>query len=135
MVVLVMRLRTVPLVLVLLISVATVPGRSESARQAPTRVIHVTAERFDFFPSEITLEEGERVEIRITSEDTNHGFRIQGGGVNLVVPKRGKGEAVTVFSADKAGTYTFECSRMCGAGHHFMRGEIVVRAKRTGAGQ
>ncbi len=102
---------------------------SSHAQTAPRRVVHVTAERFEFFPSEIKVDAGEEIEIRITSEDTAHGFRIVGAGTNLVVPKRGRGEAVAVFSATRPGRYTFECNRMCGAGHHFMRGEIIVRGQ------
>ena len=97
--------------------------------QASTpRVIEVTAERFEFWPPEIALQEGEQVEFRIRSEDTAHGFRILGTATNLQVPKRGKGYASILFTAEREGRYTFECSRMCGAGHHFMRGLLIVRA-------
>ena len=84
------------------------------------RVIRVTAERFSFTPSRIEIDPGEDVEIRIKSDDTAHGFRIVG---TETVP----------IKFDKPGRYVFECSRMCGAGHNFMRGELVVR-ERTGAG-
>jgi heme/copper-type cytochrome/quinol oxidase subunit 2 len=30
------------------------------------------------------------------------------------------------FTPEKAGRYTFECSKLCGAGHSFMRGVIIV---------
>ena len=111
-------------VLLVLFTVMTGPAPG----QAPVRrVIEVTAERFEFWPTEITIDRGEEVEIRIKSDDTSHGFRIVGAATNVVVPKRGKGEAVTLFKADQAGRFTFECSRMCGAGHNFMRGVIVVR--------
>lgn len=110
-------------VLAAFICAATVPGSAQPSR----RVIEITAERFEFYPSEIRVAMGEEVELRITSEDTIHGFRIVGGTINLEVPKRGKGRASAVFRADAPGRHTFECSRMCGAGHHFMRGEIVVK--------
>jgi cytochrome c oxidase subunit 2 len=90
-------------------------------------VIHVTAERFSFTPSEIRIGVGEEVELRVESEDTAHGFRIVGTALGGVVPKRGKGELRVPFRPTRAGRYTFECSRMCGAGHDFMRGVIVVR--------
>jgi cytochrome c oxidase subunit 2 len=97
------------------------------ASQASARVIEISAERFEFWPAEIGIGEGEHVELRIRSEDTAHGFRIFGTSVNLTVPKRGKGVAVIPFVGPKAGRYTFECSRMCGAGHNFMRGVLIVR--------
>lgn len=86
------------------------------------------AERFEFWPSQVTLTQGEEVELRIRSADTTHGFRIVGTGTNLIIPKRGRGEAVAAFSAVAPGRYTIECSRMCGAGHNFMRAVIVVRS-------
>ncbi len=45
-------------------------------QQSSPRVIHITAERFSFTPSEIAVRLGEEVELRIESEDTSHGFRI-----------------------------------------------------------
>ena len=50
------------------------------------------------------------------------------GGRNVIIPKRRLGEAVVVFEADEPGTYRFECSKLCGAGHNFMKGEIIVTA-------
>jgi cytochrome c oxidase subunit 2 len=89
-------------------------------------VINVVAERFTFVPSRIKLTQGEVVELRIRSLDTNHGFRIREAGINVVVPKRGKGEARVLFRAQRKGVFPFECSKACGAGHTIMRGRIVV---------
>ena len=101
------------------------PQVSRNAR----RVVEVVAERFLFVPSEITVEAGTSLEIRLTSEDTDHGFRIVGSDVDVEIPKRGRGEAVAVFDATTPGDYTFECSQMCGAGHSFMRGRIRVKPR------
>ena len=90
------------------------------------RVVRILAERFSFTPSEIRVPRGVVLELRIRSDDTMHGFRIVGRNVNLLVPKRRQGEAVVVFEAAEPGRYEFECSRLCGAGHNFMRGAIVV---------
>ena len=89
-------------------------------------VVEVLAERFTFTPSTIEIPAGVTLELRVRSADTMHGFRIVGRNVNVAVPKRRQGEAVVVFEATTAGRYRFECSRLCGAGHNFMRGEIVV---------
>ena len=91
------------------------------------RVIAITAERFAFTPSEIVIEPGEEVELRLKSDDTSHGFRIVGTNVNVTIPKRGRQELSVVFKPMDVGRYTFECTRMCGAGHHFMRGVLIVR--------
>jgi len=121
-------------VAVLVAGSVTAASHPAPAGQAAVRTIGITASRFEFWPSDISIAEGEAVEFRITSEDTVHGFRIVGNGLNLVVPKRGKGVAVARFTGTQAGRYTFECNRMCGAGHNFMRGVLVVRAP-AGAAQ
>lgn len=121
---------------ILIAGIAVVLGLSsgtDTLAQAPTRrVIEITAERFEFFPSEITVAQGEDVELHVRSDDTTHGFRLVGAGTNVTVPKRGKGAVIVRFTADAAGRYTFECSRMCGAGHNFMRGVLIVGPSSTG---
>jgi cytochrome c oxidase subunit 2 len=104
-----------------------------ASMQDERRVISIRAERFSFTPSEIALATGEEVELRITSDDTAHGFQIRGRDTNITIPKRGHGEATAVVRFDQAGRHVFECSRMCGAGHNFMRGELVVRGTPAGA--
>ncbi|HEY7501215.1 MAG TPA: cupredoxin domain-containing protein [Vicinamibacterales bacterium] len=105
----------------------------------PPRSIRVNAERFSFTPSKIEIDAGEDVEIHLKSDDTSHGFRILGPGrdeaviANVAIPKRGKGEIVVPLKIEKPGRYVFECSRMCGAGHNFMRGELVVRERAAGS--
>ena len=111
------------LLLATMVITATQPG------QAPAlRVVHVTAERFAFTPSEVTVTPGTTIEFRLRSEDTAHGFRIVGHAVDVTIPKRARGETSVRFIAPEPGTYVFECSRMCGAGHAFMRGTIRVKA-------
>jgi cytochrome c oxidase subunit II len=116
------------LAVAVIVSVLSMSTGASPATQAVTpRVIEIVAERFEFWPSEITVAEGEQVEFRIRSDDTMHGFRIVGAGTNVLIPKRGKGQVVARFTATTPGRYTFECSRMCGAGHNFMRGVLLVR--------
>lgn len=125
--------------LILVVAAAGVAGattlaaltRGHQGAPAETKVVHIVAERFSFTPSEMTVTAGTRVEIRLTSEDTAHGFRILGpGDINVVIPKRRRGEIGTTFDAVEPGDYVFECSRMCGAGHSFMRGRIRVKPRK-----
>jgi cytochrome c oxidase subunit 2 len=95
-----------------------------TARQ-DARVIEIAAERFSFTPSQIRVKAGTRLEIRLESDDTSHGFHIVGTDVDIELPKRGRGVATVTFQP-QAGRYTFECSRICGAGHEFMRGVIIA---------
>jgi cytochrome c oxidase subunit 2 len=97
---------------------------SAAAAQA-AQVVEITAERFTFTPSEIRVKAGTQLEIRLESDDTAHGFRIIGTDIDVELPKRGRGVATVTFQA-KAGRYTFECSRLCGAGHEYMRGVIIA---------
>lgn len=98
-------------------------GRPLAAQQP--RVIDISAERFSFYPSEIRVKAGASLEIRLTSEDTMHGFHILDTEIDIEIPKRGRGTATVAFQPS-AGRYTFECSRLCGAGHSFMRGVIIA---------
>lgn len=89
------------------------------------QVVEITAERFSFTPSQIRVKAGTRLEIRLRSDDTAHGFRIIGTDIDVEFPKRGRGVATLTFEP-KTGRYTFECSKLCGAGHSFMRGVLIV---------
>jgi cytochrome c oxidase subunit II len=111
-----------------LIAALSFGGHGQPA--SPTRVVHVAAERFAFTPAEITVDEGTVLELRITSDDTDHGFRVHGlGDINVAIPKRGRGDVRVTIEAKQPGNYTFECSHVCGAGHGFMRGVIRVRPR------
>lgn len=99
---------------------------ARNARQQKPQVVEITVERFSFTPSEFRVKAGAPVEIRLRSEDTDHGFRILGTEINVTIPKRGKGVATVTFIPPAAGRYVFECSKLCGAGHSFMRGELIA---------
>ena len=118
--------------------VSTVLAAEVAGEQGERRVIKISAERFAFSPSRIELAVGEEVDVRLRSDDTSHGFHIVGADgvtVNVAIPKRGKGEITVPLRIDQPGTYRFECSRMCGAGHDFMRGEIVVKERSADAAE
>jgi cytochrome c oxidase subunit 2 len=101
-------------------------GQQEADRK-PDRIVSIVAERFAFNPSKITVKEGELIEFVLTSDDTDHGFRIASSNLNVAIPQAGKGEARVRMTANKKGRIVFECSRPCGAGHNIMRGEIIVK--------
>ena len=111
----------------MVMAVALLMPGVNAGSQTQRRVVRVSAERFAFTPSRIVVDAGEEIEMRVSSDDTAHGFRIAGTSVNVVIPKRGRGEMSVTFRAPEPGRYVFECTRMCGAGHHFMRGELLVR--------
>lgn len=101
--------------------------QTAQAQPAPAeQTVEIAAERFSFTPSEVKTRVGTKLTIRLTSDDTAHGFRILGTHVNIEIPKRGRGVKTVSFTPEAAGRYTFECSKLCGAGHGFMRGVIVA---------
>ena len=112
-----------------LVSVVVMAALSSSAlAQSPLpRVIRVSAERFAYTPSEITVDKGTVIEFHLTSEDTDHGFRIIDTDVDVKIPKRRRGETVVKYTADTVGRFIIECSRPCGAGHTAMRATLVVK--------
>lgn len=122
-----MRYALISLGLALAISmlVARMVWLPDTAAAQEAQVVEITAERFSFNPSEIRVKAGTRLEIRLRSDDTTHGFHIIGTDIDIELPKRGRGMAMVTFQPE-AGRYTFECSKLCGAGHSFMRGVIIA---------
>jgi cytochrome c oxidase subunit 2 len=117
------------------LALASASAWSWTVQPAPPapRTVDIAAERFSFTPSEVKTTVGATLTIRLTSDDTAHGFRILGSDVNVEIPKRSRGVTTVSFTPEKAGRYTFECSRLCGAGHSFMRGVIVAEDASAGA--
>lgn len=96
----------------------------EPSSTAEPRTIAVTAKRFEFSPSTITLKKGEAVKLAVTSEDVTHGFFLRPLKIDLDLPA-GETQAVTV-TPQEAGTYTAICHHFCGAGHGGMKLRVVV---------
>ena len=113
--------------MLLFLAMALSTPQDPSPRPQAPRIIRVSAERFAFSPSEIVVEKGTTIEFHLTSDDTDHGFRIIGTDVNAEIPKRRRGETVVKYVADTAGTFVIECSRPCGAGHTAMRAVLIVK--------
>lgn len=87
--------------------------------------IKVTAQKYRFDPNVITVKKGDHVKLIITALDHDHGFKLDAFGVNQ---KLKKGDATTIeFTADKTGTFAFQCSNFCGMGHGKMKGKLVVQ--------
>jgi cytochrome c oxidase subunit II len=114
-----------PLKLPLLISLTLLAQQPDERK--PERTISILAERFTYNPSRITVKQGQLVEFVLESDDTDHGFKVPSAGIDVAIPPVGKGEVRVRFLARDKGTFEFECSRACGAGHHLMRGAIIVK--------
>lgn len=94
------------------------------APAATERVIPITARRFVYEPSEITLKKGEPVILELTALDRDHGFQIAALGIRADLPM---GQVTRVrLVPQQTGRYEFACDVFCGSGHEDMTGVIDV---------
>lgn len=99
------------------------PAAKAANNQAPagkTVEVKVMAKDFEFDKKEIRVKKGDKVKITLMSDDGGHGFEIPDYKVNI------KGNGSAEFVADKAGTFQYDCSVMCGSGHDKMTGKLIV---------
>lgn len=90
----------------------------EEAMEETVKEFNIRAFRFDFDPNEITVKKGDKVKINIENTDTTHGIFLPEFGVS--------GNEVVEFTADKAGTFSWNCNTFCGGGHSGMKGTLIV---------
>jgi len=76
-------------------------------------------------PNTIRLRRGEPACLRITSDDTTHGFNIPDLGLYSDPIRAGKWTYVR-FTPEEAGTYSFVCFIRCSPMHSKVRGKIIV---------
>lgn len=112
-----------------ILSAASARTVAQVAKNAGTGVqrvheIQVTLRKYEFSPGSLRVRKGEQVRLILAAVDHDHGFKLDDFDVNQKVLK---GTTVVVeFPADKAGTFQFRCSSVCGLGHRGMKGTLVV---------
>src|SRR5437762_9818981 len=90
------------------------------AKKPSAERINITMKKYEFVPSEVHVKRGQPVLFVVTSADTQHGFHVGEFGINEPVKK---GQTAEVeFESDRAGTYSMQCSIVCGAMHDDMVG-------------
>ena len=99
------------------LATAAVPDGAE-------QVVRMTAKKFEYTPSQITLKKGVPVVLEITALDRDHGFKVPELGVRADL-KSGQVTRVRIVP-NRTGTFEFRCDVFCGSGHEDMSGEIVV---------
>jgi cytochrome c oxidase subunit II len=106
------------------ITLATVAPKANVARADNPKVIEITAKKFEFSPSEITIKKGEPVILRLSSSDRVHGFMSKPLKIDTDIPSdTTKDVAVT---PDAAGNFTVICDHYCGTGHGNMKMKVTV---------
>jgi cytochrome c oxidase subunit 2 len=104
------------------------PTAVVQAQEKPPVVkeIEVRAKKYEFTPNKIEVALNTVVRLKITADDTTHGFELEGVKDSCIHFEKGKPTTVE-FQAVKAGTFKFKCCKFCGLGHGRMNGTIVVK--------
>jgi len=92
--------------------------------QQDSRVIDISAKRFEFTPNQITIKKGETVTLRVAAEDRDHGFLQEDLGIDLDLSP-GKVAEITI-TPQSAGRFVAICDSFCGSGHGNMKMVINV---------
>jgi cytochrome c oxidase subunit 2 len=117
--------RTMILVLVMTTAFYVLAYTTYSRPRADdVKVIKITAKKFDFTPSELTVKKGVPVALELTSTDRVHGFSLPDFKLTAII-EPGKVTRVT-FTPDRTGEFTFSCNIFCGSGHEDMAGRLIV---------
>ena len=114
-------------VLMLAAAVRSAPVGAAPGQEPPVvQEIEVSAKKYEFSPKQIDVALNTVVRLKITAQDRDHGFEIEGVKGSKVDLKKGQ-VTVVEYKADKAGTFAFKCTTFCGFGHGRMKGAIVVK--------
>jgi len=113
----------------------------DSNSNGSTKVIEVSAKKYEFDPAEIHVKKGTRVELKVHSVDKTHGIKLsltpegsnEKSSPGLIFDKpddNGKVEKdqdqILDFVAQQPGTYEFKCAKVCGIHHSKMKGKLIV---------
>ena len=103
---------------------AVAPKTNLASAAVSPKVIEISAKKFQFTPSEITLKKGEPVILRLTSTDRVHGFMSRPFKIDTdISPDKTTDVGVTPASA---GNFTIICDHYCGTGHGNMKMKVTV---------
>jgi heme/copper-type cytochrome/quinol oxidase subunit 2 len=88
------------------------------------RTFRIDARQFAYSPSELQVNSGDTVILRLLSNDVVHGLYVDGYDLSI---EADPGQTATLtFVANKSGSFRFRCNVTCGAMHPFMIGKLTV---------
>lgn len=100
------------------------PGLRELAPGRYEAYILAVGQGWIFRPREISVPVGAEVTFYVTSTDVQHGFKLEGTNVNMMIIP-GQVSSLT-YRFEKAGKYNWVCHEFCGTGHAAMYGTVTV---------
>jgi len=105
----------------LVVAFAPLPVQSVAPQ---ARTFWIDARQFAYSPSELKVNPGDTVNIKLVSTDVVHGLYVDGYDIFI---EADPGQTATLtFVADKPGSFRFRCNVTCGAMHPFMIGKLRV---------
>ncbi len=93
--------------------------------QESVKTIEIHAHRYSFTPAEIDLKKGEKVKLRLISDDVPHSLVVPALKINAPMVKSHATE-ITV-TPDTIGDFHGQCGKFCGSGHGSMVFTIHVK--------
>ena len=118
------------IVVVLAVMAIAVPVGGWYVRSQGTVMHARMAETGGWTPENLTVEAGQPLHLRLTSDDVMHSFAVGQSDATPVDVVPGEVTDVTL-TFDKPGKYTFYCTRWCSVNHWRMRGTIEVTGPET----
>ena len=95
--------------------------------------LYIRAQIWSFTPNEVHIPAGSEVTFYVTSQDVQHGIKVQDTNINMMILPGQISKLTATF--DEPGTYQFVCHEYCGQLHHIMYGELIVGAEEVAASE
>lgn len=118
------------IVLVLVVAAIAIPVVAWQVRSRGNVIHGRMAETGGWTPENLTVEVGQPLHLRLTSDDVMHSFAIGQSDQPPVDVIPGEMTEV-ILTFDKPGKYVFYCTRWCSVNHWRMRGTIEVTGPET----
>jgi len=101
------------------------PGLRQLAPNKYEAYIRAQASPWKFYPDKLEVPVGSTVTFYLTSADVQHGFKLEGTNINVMVLPGQVTKMTATFN--QKGTFPYVCTEYCGVGHQNMFGTLVVK--------
>jgi len=108
------------LIAIFLLSKGNPSGKTvDNSDSENIKEFEIKAFQFGYNPDIITVNQGDKVKIKIDNTDVLHGIRIPDLNV--------KGNEIVEFIANKTGEFAWYCTNFCGDKHREMSGRLIIK--------